>query len=432
MKKRGVQLTLLGALVLVLLIAVQAAAAGAPEETPERCRYFYQLLPQTGAPGTYDLYVERTRQDGTPLHAGSISLTTQGDLSFTPEPNITVSPLDGTDIHGVLDGRGYVSFLWYYPPGTDLGDTGTGSSGADLRRQKLGTVTFTNTAVDLSAVELFAWTKLPAGQAQLKAWQDAQTDPDGDPDAQFKLLRAIWRMEDPTEPEEGYYQGYYPLEDPEPEGGDEGSSAPSLPVIPGGDEETSSQQWVDLTAGWLGFSVGTYDPEEPISLTFYKAGEDEAYGTDAYGSCAVTPGTGIGYRRTKLDFPNMTLYNGDGAALANGFVDGTYKMVLKKESHVDATFTGLTVSDGILFPELMGMLVILPCGDVDGDNQVSQKDRALMTEPEGFLQNAAKADPDGTKTLYDLDGDGNVTETDLAVQIAPANYGRQALKFNFH
>lgn len=431
MKKRSVLLALLAALVLGLLIAVQAMASGAPEEPPAACRYFYQLIPKEGQPGGYDLYVERTRLEGTPLHTGSISLTTQGDLSFTPETGITTAPLDGVDIHGVLDGRGYVSFVWYYPPKTDLSGTAAGSQGVDARRQKLGTVVFTHTDVDLADVELFPWIRLPAGKTQLETWQNAQTDPDGDPDAQFKILRAIWRMEDPAQPDRGYYQGYYALGDPDTEEGGQEEEIP-LPILPGDAEETASQQWVDLTAGWQGFNVGTYDPEEPISLTFYRADENGDYGTSAHGVGSVTPGTGTGYKRTKIDFSKLTLYTLDGVELATSFPDGTYKMVLKKESHVDATFTGLTVTDGMLFPELLGMMVILPCGDVDGDQQVSQKDRALLTEPDGFYQNNAKADPDGEKTLYDLDGDGNVTETDLAILIAPANYGRRELKFNFH
>lgn len=430
MKKRSVQLALLAALVLGLLIAVQATASGAPEETRAACRYFYQLLPQADRPGVYDLYVERTRLDGTPLHTGSISLTTQGDLSFTPEAGVTVAPLDNVDIHGILDGRGYVSFLWYYPPKTDLSGTAAGSQGAEARRQKLGTVTFTHTDVDLLDVELFPWTKLPAGQTQLKTWQDAKNDPAGDPDAQFKILRAIWRMEDQAQPDRGYYQGYYALEELEP--GDGSQEESPLPIVPGESEETASQQWVDLSAGWQGFAVGSYDPEEPISLTFYQADETGSYGTVAYGVCAVTPGTGIGYKRTRIDFSTLTLYTPDGVEMANSFVDGTYKMVLKKESHVDATFTGLTAADGVLFPELLGMIVILPCGDVDGDQQVSQKDRALLTDPDSFYQNAGKADPDGEMTLYDLDGDGTVTETDLAILIAPANYGRRELTYNFH
>lgn len=435
MKKRGLLLALLGALVLVLLMAVQAAS-GAPDESSEQCRYFYQLLPQGESKTTYDLYVERTRLDGPSLHTGSISLITLGDMSFLPASGVSTQPLDGKNIHDILDGRGYVSFFWYWDPQTALPDTSAGSQGVEARRQKLGTVTFTNTALDLSQVELIPWVQLPAGQAQLQAWRDAQTAPDGDPEAQFKLLRAIWRMEDPAQPERGYYQGYYPLEDPEETPSSGETEAPvSTPGTGTADEETSAQRWVDITAGWQGFVLGTYDPEEPISLTFYKAAADGSYGTgaaDVYGVCSITPGTGTGYARTRIHFSALKPQNLSGAELADGFVDGTYKMVVKKESHVDATFTGLTVADGNVFPELLGMTVILPCGDVDGDNHVSQEDRALLTAPDGFYQNTSKGDTDGTKTLYDLDGDGNVTETDLAILIAPANYGRQALKFNFH
>lgn len=418
MKKRSIQLVLFLALALVLLLAVRAAGAdeGAGTQTPQTCRYYYQLVEQTPGTGNYFLYVERTRQEGTPLHTGSLTLAVVGTVSFSPAAGVTTAPIAGTDESGFLpaDNRSFVSFFWYWEPGTDLDSTNGTGSALDARRQLLGTVTLPPT-LPLEQVELLPWVQAPEGQNALAQWQNAQG---ALADDYWEILTAVWRMEDPTTPAQGYYQGFYALPDA---GG----------TTPGSTDPEQSQQAVDLTAGWYGFILGSYDPKEPIHLRFYKLDDQGAYPTAPYATAETeAASSGIGYRRTHIDFNTLQITNSDGAILDGGFQEGTYQMVVEKESHVTATFSGLTVTSSVVFPELTGVTVVLPCGDVDENGRIGQKDRALLTQPDRYRKSAV-ADANG-KTLYDLDGDGKVNQTDLSILTAPANYGKRALTYNFH
>lgn len=417
MKKRSIQLVLLLALSLTLLLAAQAAGAGAGSgaRTSQTCRYYYQLIQQAPNTGDYSLYVERTREDGTLLHTGSLSLAVVGTVSFTPAPGVTTAPIAGTDESGFLpsDNRSFVSFFWYWEPGTDLDTTNGTGTDVEARRQLLGTVTIPPT-MELEQVELLPWVQTPEGQNILTLWQTAQGEL---ADEYWEILSAVWRIEDPTTPTQGYYQGFYAL--------------PDADTTPESTDPEQSQQAVDLTAGWYGFTLGTYDPKEPIHLYFYKMDDQGDYPATPYATAdTAAAASGVGYRRTRIDFNSLQITTPDGAVLDSGFQEGVYRMVAEKESHVSATFNGLTVTSSAVFPELTGVIVVLPCGDVDENGRIGQKDRALLTQPDRYRKSAA-ADANG-KTLYDLDGDGKVNQTDLSILTAPANYGKRALTYNFH
>ena len=431
MKLRRRHILLLPALALVLLLAGYAMAAAEPGTQPEQtpaCRYFYQIKREE-VPGTgnarYSLYVERTDAEAPPLHGGSITLAasipSHADMSFTAADGwvITsakynngtdrVEDADGTDAGALQNGSRYLSFSWRWgdgqtpssPPENSTGDP-QGGTGGSARRQYLGYVDIPWN-IDTTEIFLQPWVETPAGKKQLQELGQA-----ADSEAAREILENVWRIEDfdtLSAPSEGFYQGFYAeADDTEPEG---------------------TQYPTDLTAGWYGFIVGGYAPMRPATLTVYDG--PEVVATAEVSFKKTTPG----YFKEQIDLNALTYQTPEGQDWDRP--DGTYTLELTKLSHVPAVFQNVTISQehSKLFPELLGLTVILPCGDVDENEQVSQRDRALLTDPDGYCQNAGKAD-DGTKDHYDLDGDGKVNQVDMAIQIAPANYGRRTLKYNFH
>ena len=434
MKLRRRHILLLFALALALLLAGYAMATAEPgaqpEQTPE-CRYFYQITREDPGTGNarYSLYVERTDAEAAPLHGGSITLTASipnhADLSFTAAEGwvITsakyngvtdqVEDADGMDVGTMPDDLSgdlrYLSFSWRWgdgqapssPPENSVGNP-QGGTGGSARRQYLGYVDIPWN-IDATDIFLQPWVETPAGKKQLRELSQA-----ADPEAAREILENVWRIEDfdtLAAPSEGFYQGFYAGEDEtEPEG---------------------TQYPTDLTAGWYGFIVGGYAPMRPATLTVYEG--PEVVATAEISFKKTTPG----YFKEQIDLNALEFKKPDGQPWEGP--DGTYTLELTKLSHVPAMFQNVTISQehSKLFPELLGLTVILPCGDVDLNGQITQRDRALLTDPDGYYQNVSKAN-DGTKERYDLDGDAKVNQVDMAIQLAPANYGKKTLKYNFH
>lgn len=421
MNRKHKNLALLGALLMVVLLAGQALAAGAEDapDTVSECRYYYQLVSQPGASryiSEFALYVERTDENGELLHGGSIALaaTTPGELTFEPEAGwqltskagaVASGDMDGPETGTLDDGRKYICFGWLWnssagttPPLSDSVDSG------DASRQKIGTLRVPREGLPAEAVELLPWPETPTGSRQVGDWQSetAAGDPDG---PAMEILKSTWRMEDPSMPAQGYYQGYYVYEDPDGEDGIKN---------------------VDLIPRWQGFVLGAYAPQRPVTLSFYQAGTDPE---NLVATASVSFGGGIGYFRSRIDFSALQLKSPTDTDMPE-LPDGTYTMVLEKPSHVKATFTGLTKTADAYFPELMGMSVILPCGDVDGNGFIGQKDRALLTQPEQYRTVYGEPhEPD--REPLDLDGDHRSDQKDLAILIAPANYGKEDLTFDY-
>ena len=410
MKKRSIQLAVLVVLTLTILLTVQALAAGQSQSKAQPTdRYFYQLVLSHSdqVSQEYLLYVQRIGADAAPLHAGSIALAAPlpSAMRFQPAAGVDIEPgselvlVDNYDSGTLADGQYYISFRWRWEiQGTNLDNTDQDN------QQLLGTLLIPRPDITADSITLLPWPETPTGQQQLENWKNA-----ADPEAAMEILSAIWRMEDPQNPSEGYYQGFRDGEDTEnPQG---------------------TQYSRDIAPGWYGFVLGCYDPEEPVTISIYQQDENGSYAQEAFAQKQLPTGTGVGYHQLRVDFSTLQMNAADGTVLSE-LPMGSYRMVVQKESHVTATFTGLTVSEKGTFPELLGRKVILPCGDVDEDGRIGQKDRALLTDASRYRLKAA-ADTNG-KTLYDLDGDGMVNQVDLSILIAPANYGKHELTFNFH
>lgn len=173
---------------------------------------------------------------------------------------------------------------------------------------------------------------------------------------------------------------------------------------------------------WNGiFNVQSYDPKDPLTINIYP--EEPAEGAPTCYQLVIQgekEGTGLFVRTVRFaeceySVPGQT-------EPCTDLPEGRYRLEIRKESHVRAELKGLTVrkTETVteLFPELEGEFLYLPCGDVNGDGEIRQEDRALLTAPANY----GKAAVEGQ--VYDLDGDDRVDQTDLAILIAPANYGK--------
>jgi len=409
-------------LALLLLFQVSAAARGPVSQTS--CRYTYQLIPEQASGNNrtrFALYVERSDPNSPPLHSGTIALALDNTtiqnienlVHFTEEEGwqLMSAPAAGTTQQNLTadktaSGLYYVSFGWYW--GTGVGTTPVLPDNSDgmLGRQRLGTLEFDfNVTVD--DILLLPWTQTKTGEADWRRYQTAVSS-GGDAAAYLEVVENTWRMDNLSRPLEGYYQGYYAGE-----------------LESGQDAQLS----VDITPGWYGFRVGAYAPERDATLSIYAFDEASGqYESTPVSVVSASFGTGTGYFKKSISFSGdseagATLSHVSGKELG-ALEKGTYRMVLEKQSHVTATFDGLTVSDEGVFRELLGVTVILPCGDVDGDDKIRQSDRAQLTAQARYGKLA-------TNTVYDLDGDGKVNQVDMAILTSSMNYGKNSLHFKY-
>lgn len=417
--KRKKLFTMLGVLVIVLLIAATGLAAGG--ESSAGTRYYYQLVPVTGEPGSFSLYVERTDVEGTPLHAGNIALAvplSDGELTFVPETGwATVAPQysgPGQPSTGLVqetgtltDGRRYISFSWYWQE--FAGDLPS-SSGDYSNRQLLGKLSLPDgLRTDVESIQLLPWTETVTGAQIMQQWLVST-----DKEAYKDILDSYWRMPNFNTPEQGYYQGFYVSERPD-------------------GEEGPDQYAVDLTAGWQGFTIGAYAPEKPATLLFYKYSDD---GTSTlYAVAETTFGSGTGYFRGKVDFSALVTTDPDTKQSVS-LVSGVYDLVILKPSHVKCEIKGVEYDEtNHIFPELQGLHVEIPCGDLvvnadagqlnllRGDGVITLQDRSVLLA----CLNGTISNTETEFTYADLDGDGVVSLADLDILMSAENYNKESI-----
>ncbi len=381
-------------------------------QLPEDVRYFYQLVPNGEGNTEFLLYVERTDVSGIPLHAGSVTLAAPWAMAFEPEEGwSTVAPSFSqgesvTSETGVTQDGYYISFSWYWWGAYE--EELPSSSGSYANRQLLGTLT-TQYHTALEDIELLPWTETTSGAARLDELNNSP-----DKEAQMEIMEGVWRMPDINIPNEGYYQGFYAEERT--------------------DTDTEGHQYaVDLTAGWQGFTIGAYAPEKPATLMFYQYSDE---GTPAlYAVAETTFGSGVGYFRGRVDFSALALRTPD-TGQAVSLVSGIYDIVILKPSHVKCEVIGVEF-DGInhIFPELQGLHVEIPCGDLvtkpnaeqlnllRGDNVITLQDRSVLQA----CMNGGLSKADWEYGYADLNGDGVVSLADLDILMSEENYNKKTI-----
>lgn len=405
-KRLPVVLTVIA--LLLSLLSFQGLAAEIEPASQESCKYFYQLE-KSGADSmeksTFLLYVTRSDPAREPLHAGSITLAIPARFSvgesadllkFTPSTGWVSSESECSKTPG---GQAYISFSWYCASNAQPQDDPT------TGRQLLGELEISVGYLDPSYhIELLPWPETAMGGSRILAWQGAVSG-GGDVEAALETVRRTWRMPNLSQVTQGYYQGYY------------------VPArTESGEAPEESMVEVDLTANWLRFTIGAYAPQREIKLELYPSGSTElaAVATSAADD-------GIGHFRRQVDFTLLEYHDSEGEVVSAQSLNGTYDLVVSKQSHVTCRMIGLVFQDGDC-GALNGFVLELPCGDVDGNGAIGQKDRALLTLPQRYF--SALSD-NLFAEVYDLNGDLRVDQKDLAIMIAAANYGKMNFSLDF-
>ena len=412
---------------LIVCFTLPSAQAAEDGETtaPVTYSYRYELEADGSAAKTaaksFALYVRGTASDGSaapPLHTGSIALNAvrfrfaEGEsnwLSFTPESWVQTLSLAGAGGAAVntdkvkhtvceigepvgTDGKGsYLGFTWSAVPNTEIAAVQEPDG-----RYKLGVLSSQLSGLTVQGITLLPWTQTQTGAA----FYSELSQENADVEALQELIGSAWRIAD-KDPYAGYFQGYYVVDD------------------------EAGQAATDIGCSWQSLVVLSYAPQRPVTL------EAVFGGFKAY---AEIPGAknGTGFATAAVKFEELTFHDSEGKAVT--LPNGTYRLTLRKQSHLPVVLTGLTVSGNAIFPELLGDSVYLPCGDVAprrnaegeityGDYSIDMADRAALMACLGSARPGKQIFVDELAHYADLDGDGAVTMGDLSILMAPRNYG---------
>lgn len=325
-------------------------------------------------------------------------------LSVVPAEPFELRNYDGaanTYETGTALGKSYVGFSW------NRTATEQPLTMDEAHRQKLATITVSGGNGELDAFTLVPWVDTRTGKIVLQQRQQAQASGSAVRIDEYEaLMQNFWRYESLTTADVGFYQGFYEVDGPD------------------------GQRAVDIENGWQAFQIMAYDKAKPITLCFERwdeeAGKYQPYADAVYQLADPTTVGQNGKFTAGIDFSKLKRATGEATGELIELEQGTYKLTVSKQSHVQRYATDLTVkgSEGnvSLFPELTGLVLYLPCGDVTGDNRIKLQDRDLLTAP-GRYGTAAAGSP------YDLNGDGRVDLRDLIILEDPINYGKSSTTF---
>lgn len=377
----------LTALGLFLMSGILPAATAAD---PVPVVYSYVLELSATQPGmgdystNYDLFVVASEADAPALHAGSIALAVDStSITATLESVYETHDFSGSAGIGeeTIGSQHVVEFTWNARENTDLTTISTAG------KQRLASVTIGSGGgtAPVGTVELLSWDQTSAGKAKLAQMNDPTTP---DKPALENLIKDTWRYEDLKTPDIGYYQGFYAAD------------------VEGAD---SAQFAVDIQNGWQAFRIVSYNPYKDTILEFY-AKEDSGWSSTAVltSSVATPAGQDPGKLTVEVE-PIMVL---------DSLPAGTYKMVIKKASHVTVTYENLIITDSREWPQLIGKTAYLPCGDLNGDNKITLIDFSRLTNEIKYGRIINNTD------ILDLDGDEKLGQKDLAILIDPHHYGK--------
>lgn len=366
-------------------------SAAAAETTPPVAVYSYVLQLRETQDGPerydtqYDLYVVASKKDAPALHAGSIALAAEGVMRIEAEVEnaYEVRGFDGTAgvANETIGTKRVVEFTWNAIPSTDV--TTLSSEG----KQRIATITIGGGGgyAPPGTVELLSWDQTAVGQQKIAEMNDPATP---DKPALENLIKDTWRYEDLKTPDIGYYQGFYAAD------------------VEGAD---SAQFAVDIQNGWQAFRIVSYNPHKDTTLQFYTKEGAGWSSTAVLTSSVATPGG---------ELPGKLTVTVEPASVLDSLPAGTYKMVIKKPSHVTFTYENLVITDSREWPQLIGKTAYLPCGDLNGDNKITLIDFSRLTNEAKYGRIIASTD------LLDLDGDKRLGQKDLAILIDPHNYGK--------
>jgi hypothetical protein len=149
-------------------------------------------------------------------------------------------------------------------------------------------------------------------------------------------------------------------------------------------------------------AIKTYNPRNPATITLIENGEVRY---------KITIGLEAGIGQVEQRFS------------ISGVAPGNYTLVVNKVAHTKFTVLNIIVGkqdvDLTTNSNPEARLMVLRCGDINGDGYINAEDRAEMLLPSNYGREVPPADP-----IADLNGDGYVNASDRAELLLLYNYGR--------
>jgi hypothetical protein len=151
-------------------------------------------------------------------------------------------------------------------------------------------------------------------------------------------------------------------------------------------------------------AVASYNPNTPTTISLMQ-GEVIKYPT-----ITIPATSGRGQTEGTFSF--------------EGVAPGTYSIVISKPGHTSYTLDGIIVGEENIIltqderPEVQ--LMVLRCGDIDGDGMINDKDLSIMWS----LANYNRKTENAANTLCDLNGDNMINDVDLTVLWKMDHYNR--------
>jgi uncharacterized protein (DUF2141 family) len=176
--------------------------------------------------------------------------------------------------------------------------------------------------------------------------------------------------------------------------------------------------------------VVSYNAKNPVTYELYELGGDGEYGTTpAYEGIAIAGAdtTTAGTEQLWFDI--------------KGIPSGTYKLVIKKTSHLDYTITGIVItnSDVELTTKTWSNVsksvddgagkIVMAAGDVTGDGKITVDDKGFVTNSNIYGRRTDAID--AALVVADINGDGLITVDDKGIVTNSSTYGKNADHYIF-
>lgn len=113
-----------------------------------------------------------------------------------------------------------------------------------------------------------------------------------------------------------------------------------------------------------------------------------------------------------------------------GVAEGTYKLVISKDTHINYTIKGIEIYDNVDLTQSdyePAKVFSLAAGDLDGNGCINSDDQSVLLDSSNYNRAAS----DAANPEADINGDGSINDADLNIIINSSNYNRFEAQFVF-
>lgn len=185
---------------------------------------------------------------------------------------------------------------------------------------------------------------------------------------------------------------------------------------------------VRLPSNAIEVTVNTAGHDITGVVVSYNAKNAVTYELYAWDDAASDYSATVAYTGTAVEAAETTTAGVQTQSFTiEGIADGTYKLVIKKISHIDFTVLGVVVNGADLDLTQDSRDPVksmrMGAGDIDGNNRINFTDANIVTNPNNYNKTDVTQ---ASNQLADLDGNGSVNFSDKNIIVNVANYNKNA------